>query len=79
MKVEEVQQRLLKRAGCFERIFQSPDGKEVLDELNLKFNGNTLKAGKDGTLDPWASIQAAGARQVLLYIQDMRNLHATAE
>lgn len=77
MTPDEVRKRLLKRAAAFERVFASPDGQEVLAELNLKFNGNTLKATKEGLLDVNASISAAGSRQVLLYIQDMRTLHAT--
>jgi molybdopterin converting factor small subunit len=80
VKADELRARLKKRAGAFERVFSSPDGQEVLRELEDKFNGNTLRVNKEnGTIDVYASIAASGCRQVLLYIQDMRSLDATTE
>ena len=56
---------------AFERLFSSPDGIAVLEDLDYRFNGTTLKK-RDGLIDPNATIAAAGCREVLLYIQQMR-------
>jgi len=56
---------------AFERLFSSPDGIAVLEDLEYRFNGTTLKK-KEGVIDPYASIAQAGCREVLLYIQQMR-------
>jgi hypothetical protein len=57
--------------SLYDRVFKSPDGKKVLEDLEFRFNGTTLKK-VDGLIDPNASIAAGGCREVLLYIAQMR-------
>jgi len=70
-KLRDIQAKQAKISGAFERVFNSPDGKAVLEELEYRFNGTTLKK-HNGLIDPNASIAAAGCREVLLYIQQVR-------
>lgn len=76
--INELKRRGAQNAAMYERVFSSPDGKKVLDDLCVRFNGTTLKKN-EGVIDPHASIAAAGCREVLLYIDLMRKHHATAE
>jgi hypothetical protein len=73
-KLQEVQAKNAKLAGAFDRVFTSPDGQAVMADLELRFNHTTLKK-HNGVIDPNASIAAAGCREVLLYIQQMRNYY----
>jgi hypothetical protein len=59
----------------YTRVFNSPDGEALLDDLEMRFGGTTLKK-VNGTIDPNASIAAAGCREVLIYINLMRKEHA---
>ena len=68
--------QLAEEAALFDRVFNSPDGKKVLEVLEREFNGTTLKKSKDGFVDPHASIAAAGCREVLLYIKLKRYKNA---
>jgi hypothetical protein len=70
-KLREIQAKNAKVSQTFERVFSSPDGKTILEELEFRFNGTTLKK-HNGLIDPNASIAAAGCREVLLYINQMR-------
>lgn len=76
--VKDLNRRAAQMAAAYDRVFTSPDGKKVLDDLYVRFNGTTLKKN-EGVIDPHASIAAAGCREVLLYIDLMRKHHATAE
>ena len=64
--------KLRELSALYERVFSSPDGKAVLQHLESVFNGTTLKK-VDGRVDRDASMAKAGSREVLLYIQLMRN------
>ena len=58
-------------------LFSSPDAEKILDDLDHRFNGTTIR-NVDKVMDVNASIAAAGAREVLLYIDFMmRNEDAT--
>ena len=61
--------------AVYDRFWNSPDGQIVWADLIALFNNTTLRKGKDGNIDPNASIAAAGSREVLLYIEGMRNKH----
>lgn len=75
-KKTAIPKQLAEEAATFDRVFSSPDGKKVLEVLEREFNGTTLKRAKDGTIDPHASIAAAGCREVLLYIDFKRKVNA---
>jgi hypothetical protein len=70
-ELEKARAKLAKRTAAYSKVFASPDGQEILKDLEFRFNGTTLKK-KDGLIDPHASIAAAGCREVLLYIDQMR-------
>lgn len=77
MSQETAQQYLAEKAILYRRVFDSPDGKKLLDDLSKQFNGTTLKKAPDGTIDANASLASAGAREVVLYIEYWRNRDAT--
>lgn len=60
-----------KRIETFYAVFNSPQGKLVLEELKAQFGGNTLKKTKDGAIDANACLAASGAREVIIYIEEM--------
>ena len=66
----DIQKRTVRLRANYQRMFNSPDAEEVMADLYRQFNGTTLKH-KDGVIDPYASIAAAGCREVLLYIELM--------
>jgi len=68
---KKVQEKRNNLNRTYERLFNSPDGKVVLEDLEFRFNGTTLKS-HDGVIDPYRSIAAGGCREVLLYISQMR-------
>ena len=70
-KLADARNKHLEIAGTFDRVFSSPDGQAILKDLEFRFNGTTLKK-HEGLIDPHASIAAAGCREVLLYIAQMR-------
>ena len=59
-----------KKKAAYQRLFSSPDAEMVLYDLNEVFNKSTLKK-QGGVVDSYASIAAAGSREVLLYIDNM--------
>lgn len=76
--VEDVKKRQIRLRANYQRLFNSPDAEPVMEDLYRQFNGTTLKH-KDGVIDPYASIAAAGCREVLLYIElMMREKNATS-
>ena len=72
---DSVQKELRALRATYHRVFTSPDGQKVMDDLDRFFNGDTLIT-QEGRLDPNATIAAAGSRKVLLYIRQMRTDHA---
>lgn len=76
MDRSEAKKKLLAQAALFDRVFSSPDGKAVLDELERQFDGTCLKKDKEGRIDPNATLAAAGCREVLLYIKLVRSRNA---
>jgi hypothetical protein len=79
MKHDEAKRRMAKKAHAYARLFNSEDGRIVLDDLNHLFGATSLKRGPDGHIDVHATIANAGCREVLLYMEQMRNYNATAE
>jgi hypothetical protein len=67
----KLNEKVYQLGALYDRVFKSPDGKKVLEDLELRFNGTALKK-VDGLIDPNASIAMAGCREVLLYIAQMR-------
>jgi len=77
--LEQAQAKQAKLKTAYRLLFEQPNAQMVLEDLNEKFNQNTLRK-KDGVIEPYASIAAAGCREVLLYIDwMMRNNDATTE
>lgn len=65
------------KAMYFE-VFKSPQGEEILKDLERQYNGNILKK-KDGVIDPYAMAAAVGGREVVLHIKRMmENKNASA-
>lgn len=62
--------------SSYHRIFNSPDAETIMRDLRKQFDGTTLRK-VNGVIDPNASLAAAGCREVLLYIDMMREEHAT--
>jgi hypothetical protein len=80
VKASEQKERLRKKAGAYHKLFTGPNAKYVLEDLNNQFNRGCLRKSPDGSIDPNASIAAAGSREVLLYIDDMMRIaDATTE
>lgn len=67
---EQAKERLLKKKAAYQAFFNTPNGKIILEDLNLAFGQSTLRKGSQGC-DPYASIAAAGSREVVLYIEYM--------
>ena len=76
MKREEAKQMVARKARAYHEVFNGPNAETVLKDLNRLFGQTTLKK-ENGVIDPYASIAAAGCREVLLYIEQMRNYDAT--
>jgi hypothetical protein len=74
-KVKQGQAKYRETKRTYAHVLNSPEGEHVLADLYLRFGGTTLKK-HDGVIDPNASIAAAGANEVLLYINSMRNDNA---
>jgi hypothetical protein len=78
MTPEDVQKRQATLRSAYQRLFKSPDSELVMEDLYQRFNGTTLKH-HERLIDPYASIAAAGCREVLLYIElMMRDKNATS-
>jgi hypothetical protein len=77
--VEEVRKQQTVLRAAYQRLFNSPDAELVMKDLYQRFNGTTLKH-HERVIDPYASIAAAGCREVLLYIElMMRDKNATTK
>lgn len=84
MTPADVQKKQVVLRSAYQRLFKSPDAQLVMEDLYLQFNGTTLKSypkydSGPKVIDPYASIAAAGCREVLLYIElMMRERNATS-
>lgn len=58
--------------ALYSRFLESPDGKLIWADLQKHF-GRTGLRKMDGVVDPNATIAAVGSREVLLYMDHMRN------
>jgi hypothetical protein len=75
---EDVHKKQAALRATYQRLFNSPDAEPVMADLYQRFNGTTLKH-HERLIDPYASIAAAGCREVLLYIElMMRDKNATS-
>jgi hypothetical protein len=75
---------------AYNAFFDTPNGQVIWDNLNRTFaddivakkdgivdpNATDIVAKKDGIVDPNATLVRAGNRQVLQFIQHMRNRNA---
>jgi hypothetical protein len=60
---------------AYNAFFDTPNGQVIWDNLNRTF-ADDIVAKKDGIVDPNATLVRAGNRQVLQFIQHMRNRNA---
>jgi hypothetical protein len=74
----KVNEKAHQLGALYERVFKSPDGQKVMEDLELRFNERTLKSN-NGIVDPYATIFADGSRDVILHIYRMRKYNAIAE
>ena len=74
-QVADIKKNFRSLKTVYDRVFASPDGQLIMADLEARFGGTTLKK-VEKVIDPHASIAAAGCREVLLYIQQMRITHA---
>ena len=79
MTPEEFKAKRIKKAKAYHAVFSGPNAKVVLEDLMAQFGRTTLRKDNNGRIDPNASLAAAGCREVLLYIDEMVNIDATAE
>ena len=78
-ELPELKKEALTLRRAYFNLFNTPDAKLVLDDLDVRFNRSTLRR-VNKLIDPNASLAAAGAREVLLYIDlMMRDKNATSE
>jgi hypothetical protein len=76
-EIPELKTEHLALRRAYRTLFLSPDAERVMADLYKKFNGTTIRV-VDGRMDTHASDAAAGAREVLLYIEFMmREKNAT--
>ena len=74
-KLRQVKFDQAKLATMYRNIFNSPDGKKVLADLEKYFGGSSIRK-VDGRVDHSASLLAIGSREVLLHINYMRKHNA---
>ncbi len=65
--------------ATFDRWLSSPDGQVCMDHLHDMYNRATIVRGADKRVDEYASLAAAGAREVLLHMEGMRNKNANMD
>ena len=70
MKVPEMKAEYLALKRTYRTILGNPSAQPILDDLDRRFNGSTLRQ-VDKVFDVHASMAAAGAREVLLHIDKM--------
>lgn len=73
MNLSEAKQRKNRKINAYYEVFNSPNGKVVLEDLEQTF-ASTLKKC-NGVVDPHATIAAVGSRAVIDHINLMRNQH----
>lgn len=59
-------EELRRRRALLARVFGSPDGQEALKLLSAEFGGSSYAKG-----DPYHTCYLNGARDLLIYIQEM--------
>ena len=70
MKVPEMKTEYLALKRTYRTILGNPAAQPILEDLDRRFNGSTLRQVEKG-FDVHASMAAAGAREVLLHIDKM--------
>ena len=72
-KLEELRFKALKKVACYKRVFTSPDGKVVWDDLSAAFEGKINVPG-----DSHATHVRVGNYEVLQYIQEILEVEEDA-
>lgn len=73
MTPKQAREKMEKRLKAYRAVFTGPNGQAVLDDLTSQFGGTSLKK-VDGEIDVNATLAAAGAREVVLYIKQCLDL-----
>jgi hypothetical protein len=66
---EKVEQLKKRKLALYHRVFASADGKEVLEDLDAVYPETTIRYDKQGRLDEFASVAAAGSREPIIHIK----------
>lgn len=65
-KIEVLKQKAIRKSSLYAKVFSTPDGKEVLADLEEQFHNRTsIVRG-----DPYATHAMEGAREVVLFIKN---------
>lgn len=72
-KLEELRQKALKKVACYKRLFKTPDGKKVLDDLTAAFDQKLNVPG-----DPFETHVRVGNHEVLQYIKQIMEVEEDA-
>ena len=67
---ETLQQELKERAGQYARVFSTPEGKKVLEDLAAQYNHSTL-----ASTDPHDTYRKIGEFNVIRRIQTMLEIN----
>lgn len=57
-------------AGAARRVFSSPDGKAVLEAMEL-WEGDLIATDNEGRVDPNATLANVGAQRVIRFLREL--------
>ena len=70
-KLEELRGKALKKVACYQRVFKTPDGKKVLEDLKAAFEQELNVPG-----DPFQTHVRVGNYEVIQYIKQIMEVEA---
>lgn len=73
-KIQEARNRAIKKASAFKRLFGTPDGKKVLEELSIVFGEPKINVPGDA----FATHVRVGQLEVLQYIHEVMEVTTDA-
>ncbi len=70
---EDAQEHQVELKKAWREIALSQNGKTVIEDLEMRFAPRSLIKMKDGIVDPYATLSANGAYEVISYIRNYIN------
>lgn len=70
---EEARNRLIEVKKGWQVLSNTPTGKCIIEDLEKKFAPPSMIKKKNGVVDPYATLSANGAFEVISYIRSMIN------